>query len=42
MFNIAGIAFVGRICRPGDSLSVVEDVGVMATVAIAGHELAHR
>jgi len=40
--TLAGIAFVGRVCKISESVSLVEDVGVMATVAIMGHELAHR
>lgn len=40
--NAQGIAYVRSICKVGESVSMVEDVGAMATVAVAGHELAHR
>lgn len=40
--NAQGIAYVRSICKIGESVSMVEDVGAMATVAVAGHELAHR
>ncbi|VDK47636.1 unnamed protein product [Anisakis simplex] len=38
-----GMAYVGSMCRGnGESSSVVEDIGAMATSMIAAHELAHR
>ncbi|EYC44846.1 hypothetical protein Y032_0448g1649 [Ancylostoma ceylanicum] len=37
-----GMAYVGNICQPGDSASIVEDVGAAATALIAAHELGHR
>ncbi|EPB65188.1 reprolysin family zinc metalloprotease, partial [Ancylostoma ceylanicum] len=36
-----GMAYVGNICQPGDSASIVEDVGAAATALIAAHELGH-
>ncbi|KAK6756975.1 hypothetical protein RB195_015042 [Necator americanus] len=36
-----GMAYVGSICQPGDSASIVEDVGAAATALIAAHELGH-
>ncbi|KAF8386858.1 mig-17, partial [Pristionchus pacificus] len=36
-----GIAYVRQMCRPGESSSVIEDVGGMATAVIAAHELVH-
>lgn len=37
-----GMAYVRAMCRGSDSVSVVEDVGGLTTVAIAAHEMAHR
>ncbi|CAD5224494.1 unnamed protein product [Bursaphelenchus okinawaensis] len=36
-----GMAYVRAMCRGEDSVSVVEDVGGLTTVAIAAHEMAH-
>ncbi|CAD5231895.1 unnamed protein product [Bursaphelenchus xylophilus] len=36
-----GMAYVRAMCRESDSVSVVEDVGGITTVAIAAHEMAH-
>lgn len=40
--NTQGIAYVGAMCRGGESSAVVEDVGGMATAIVAAHEMAHR
>ncbi|VDP22865.1 unnamed protein product, partial [Soboliphyme baturini] len=37
----SGIAYIKSICKIGESISLVEDLGGMATAAVAGHELAH-
>lgn len=37
-----GMAYVGNICKPGDSSSIVEDIGAAATALIAAHELGHK
>lgn len=37
-----GMAYIGSMCNLGDSASLVEDVGGMATAVIVAHELAHR
>ncbi|VDO86366.1 unnamed protein product [Heligmosomoides polygyrus] len=37
-----GMAYVGNICKPGDSSSIVEDIGAAATALIAAHELGHN
>ncbi|XGW02001.1 hypothetical protein V3C99_014234 [Haemonchus contortus] len=36
-----GMAYVGNICKKGDSASIVEDIGAAATAVIAAHELGH-
>ncbi|PIO75542.1 hypothetical protein TELCIR_02407 [Teladorsagia circumcincta] len=36
------MAYVGNICKKGDSASIVEDIGAAATAVIAAHELGHR
>uniref|UniRef100_A0A1I7XLQ8 beta-N-acetylhexosaminidase n=1 Tax=Heterorhabditis bacteriophora TaxID=37862 RepID=A0A1I7XLQ8_HETBA len=36
-----GMAYVGAICKFGESSSVVEDIGAAATALIAAHELGH-
>ena len=35
------MAYVGEICKAGESSSVVEDMGAAATALIAAHELGH-
>ncbi|VDN58856.1 unnamed protein product [Dracunculus medinensis] len=36
-----GMAYVGTMCHIGDSVSIVEDIGGMATAIVAIHEIVH-
>lgn len=36
------MAYVGTMCHIGDSVSIVEDIGGMATAIVAIHEIVHR
>lgn len=39
---IQGMGYIGTMCKVGESVSVVEDIGAMTTVTIVAHELFHR
>jgi hypothetical protein len=40
--HIAGLAFIGTLCEPGDSVSIVEEQGGFQSIGTAAHELGHR
>lgn len=41
-FSFLGLAFIGTLCEPGDSVSLVEEQGGFQSIGTAAHEIGHR
>ena len=41
-FFMIGLAFIGTMCQPGDSVSIVEEQGGFQSVGTVSHEIGHR
>ncbi|XP_060587825.1 A disintegrin and metalloproteinase with thrombospondin motifs 19-like [Ruditapes philippinarum] len=39
--HTSGLAFIGTLCEPGDSVSIVEEQGGFQSIGTAAHELGH-
>ena len=37
-----GLAFIGTLCEPGNSVSIVEEQGGFQSVGTVAHEIGHR
>ncbi|XP_045176007.2 A disintegrin and metalloproteinase with thrombospondin motifs 6-like isoform X2 [Mercenaria mercenaria] len=40
--HTSGLAFIGTLCEPGDSVSIVEEQGGFQSIGTAAHEIGHR